>query len=414
MSISCLICTDSTEKTNEIRTAIKKYCTPDLQLDGISSDAVQDAASGFHPHIVVLDLDDPFEGILRFTEKLKALHPAAYYIVFIQFKEFSFAHSMSLERVEFLPKPWRPDSLQESITRTVNLIDMARKDILSTGKLESVVNDNIPVIRQHYLSLLMRSGGSDPDAVRRKFRTLQIDCPGPNYTVVIVDIPEERGKENYEALSFLVLSSMKSMLKTEGYQVYIFFDSEYRINCLIGHESRLQSIGIREVVLRLDEYCLLYMGLQLRFGIGCPVDSVSDVHLSFDDAERDLRERGASLGQNNVRPFQEALDYIDRHLSNPKLDLKQISAFLGFSRTYFSRSFQRYQGKGFSACLREKRISKAKELLADSELTLTEIAQRTGFSSVKYFATVFKSEEGITPVQYRRKQGMSKKDEILR
>ena len=413
MSISCLICTDDPARTKQIQTAVKKYCTPELRLQGTSSDATSETLAEFHPHIVVLDLDDTFDSILHFTERLRDVHPAAYYVVFSQFKEFSFAHAMSLERVEFLPKPWQPDALQESITRIVNLINAARKEIMSTGRLESVVNDNIPVIRQHYLSLLMRSGSSDPELVKRKFKTLQIDCPGPNYTVVVADIPEERGKENYEALSFLVLSSMKSMLKTEGYQVYIFFDSEFRINCLIGHEGRLQSVGIRDVVNRLDEYCLLYMGLKLRFGVGCAVGSVGEVHKSFDEAERDLRENEEMRKQYAFQPFQEALEYIEQHLSDPKLELKELSDVLGFSRSYFSRFFLRCQGEGFSAYLRRRRILRAKELLAEEKLTLAEIAGQTGFATVKYFSTVFKHAEGVTPSQYRRSRRNNERAGLL-
>ena len=409
MSISCLICTDNQQKTESILTAVRKYCTPELLLQGTSADAYLRVGSDFHPQLVVLDLEEPFDSVLFFAEQIRAMHPEAFLIVFVQYKEFSFSQrSMSLERVEFLPKPWRAEALQESITGIVNQIHLFRDNMMSVGRLEFVVNENIPVIRQHYLSLLLRSGGTDPDIVKRKFKTFQIECPGPSYTVVIVDIPEERGKENYEALSFLVLSSMKSMLKTEGYQVYIFFDSEFRINCLIGHKRKLQRMSISEVVSRLDEYCLFYLGLQLRFGIGKSVDSVADVHLSFHAAENDLRERTDAQNQYTRLPFQKALDYIDRHLSEPRLSLEEVSSYLGFSRSYFSRFFRRYQSEGFSAYLQKKRVFAAMEMLSDGNLELSEVAKRSGFSSVKYFSTVFRKVAGETPSEYRQR------DKILR
>ena len=409
MSISCLVCTDDQRKTELIQTAIRKYCTPELLLMGVPAAAFLDSGADLHPQLIVLDLEESFDSVLQFTERVRACHPEAFLVVFVQFKEFSFSHrSMSLERVEFLPKPWRAEALQESITGIVDRIHLFRERMMSSGRLESVINENIPVIRQHYLSLLMRSGGYDPDIVKRKFETFQIDCPGPSYTVVIVDIPEERGSENYEALSFLVLSSMKSMLKTEGYQVYIFFDSEFRINCLIGHERKLQRVSIGEVVHRLDEYCLFYLGLQLRLGIGKSVDSVADVHLSYDAAEQDLSENRKFQNQYTLFPYQKALDYIDLHFSEPRLSLENVSTFLGFSRSYFSRFFRRYQSEGFSAYLQKKRISSAKELLAEGDLSLSEIAERVGFSSVKYFSTVFRKVVGVTPSQFRqREQGGS-------
>ncbi|MBO5567490.1 MAG: helix-turn-helix domain-containing protein [Clostridia bacterium] len=404
MSISCLVCTDDQQKTESIQAAVRKYCSPELLLQGTPAATYLSAASDFHPQLVVLDLEESFDRVLLFAEQIRALHPEVFLIVFVQFKEFSFAHrSMSLERVEFLPKPWRAEALQESVTRIVNQIHLFRDSVMSSGRLESVVNENIPVIRQHFLSLLMRSGGFNPETVIRKFETFQIDCPGPSYTVVIVDIAEERGKENYEALSFLVLSSMKSMLKTEGYQVYIFFDSEFRINSLIGHERKLQHMSISEVVHRLDEYCRFYLGLQLRFGIGVPVDSVADVHLSFDAAELDLQKNASLQNQYTLLPFQKALDYIDQHFSEPRLSLADVSSYLGFSRSYFSRFFRRYQKEGFSDYLQNKRLTYAVELLSEGKMALSEVASQSGFSSVKYFSTVFRKAKNETPSEFRKR-----------
>ena len=411
MRISCLVCTDDQQKTESIQAAVRKYCSPELLLQGTPAATYLSAASDFHPQLVVLDLEESFDRVLLFAEQIRLLHPEGFLIVFVQFKEFSFAHrSMSLERVEFLPKPWTVETLQESVTRIVNQIHLFRDSVLSSARLESVVNENIPVIRQHYLSMLMRSDGFDSETVKRKFVTFQIDCPGPSYTVVIVDIPEERGKENYEALSFLVLSSMKSMLKTEGYQVYIFFDSEFRINCLIGHERKMQHMSIREVVLHLDEYSRFYLGLRLRFGIGASVDSVADVHLSFAAAELDLQETATLQNQYTLSPFQKALEYIDQHFSEPRLSLADVSSYLGFSRSYFSRFFRRYQKEGFSDYLQNKRITYAVELLSERYLTLSEVARRSGFSSVKYFSTVFRKLQHETPLEYRKR---IQKDKIL-
>ena len=404
MGISCLVCTDNREKTKQILTAIRKYCSPELLLQEAPADRYLRNGNDFHPQLVVLDLEEKFDAVLQFAEQVRAMHPEAFLVVFVQYKEFSFGgRSMSLERVEFLPKPWRAETLQEAITRIVNQIHLFRDRMMSAGRLESIANENIPVIRQHYLSLLMRSGGSDPEVVKRKFETFQIDCPGPSYTVVIADVPKEREKENYEALCFLVLSSMKSMLKTEGYQAYIFFDSEFRINCLIGHKRKLQRMSIGEVVNRLEEYCLLHLGLQLRFGVGSSVDSVVDIHCSFDDAERNLRENTDLENQYALLPLQKALEYIELHFTEPKLALEDVSAYLGFSRSYFSRFFHRYQKEGFSAYLQKKRISFAMELLSGRDLTLKEIAERSGFSSTGYFSAVFKKAVGETPSQYRHR-----------
>ena len=403
MSISCLICADSARKMQQIRGAIAKYCTPELVLRELFLADGEEAVPEYQPHIIVMDTDTAFEAMLRQIGMLRRRNPEAYFVVFVRYRVFSFAHeAMSLERVEFLPQPMRAEALQESITRIVEQIRRKKASIMSSGQLESVVNDNIPVIRQHYLSLLMRSGVSDAETVKRKFATLQIDCPGPFYTVVIVDMPAERGKPDYEAVSFLVLSSLRSMLKTEGYQVYIFFDSEYRINCLIGHEKRLQKLSIREIMERLSNYCLLYMEARLYFGIGETVESAAQIHVSFARAESQMRERSRDGGAFGSRSVEAAVRFMEENLSDPTLDLRTVSASLGFSRSYFSRVFRQAQGEGFSAYLQRRRIEQAKQLLHNSDYGVQEVARRCGFSSPKYFATVFKKLEGVGPARYRR------------
>ena len=47
------------------------------------------------------------------------------------------------------------------------------------------------------------------------------------------------------------------------------------------------------------------------------------------------------------------------------------------------------------------RMERAAEMLRQTELSMTEIAERTGFSSSRYFSTTFKKYMGVTPTQYK-------------
>ena len=73
------------------------------------------------------------------------------------------------------------------------------------------------------------------------------------------------------------------------------------------------------------------------------------------------------------------------------------------SRTAYITNFKRVTGLPPATLQRQYRISVAKQLLADTELTQTEIAQRVGFYDTSHFIRVFKSETGITPLEYRKK-----------
>ena len=47
------------------------------------------------------------------------------------------------------------------------------------------------------------------------------------------------------------------------------------------------------------------------------------------------------------------------------------------------------------------RVNRIKELLRETDLTLFDIAERSGFEHVSYMSYLFKRETGITPVSYR-------------
>jgi AraC-like DNA-binding protein len=55
-----------------------------------------------------------------------------------------------------------------------------------------------------------------------------------------------------------------------------------------------------------------------------------------------------------------------------------------------------------------KRLQKAKYLLQEEELTISEIAYKVGFSSLAYFSTVFKSKFSATPSEFREKSSVSR------
>lgn len=83
------------------------------------------------------------------------------------------------------------------------------------------------------------------------------------------------------------------------------------------------------------------------------------------------------------------------------LTLKNTADALGYEYHYFSQIFHKYFSVGFREFLNICRFNKACELMAECNLTLTQIALASGFGCVRSFNRVFKSLSGETPRQYR-------------
>lgn len=91
---------------------------------------------------------------------------------------------------------------------------------------------------------------------------------------------------------------------------------------------------------------------------------------------------------------------LERELSNPELNVDYIGRDLGFSRTAFYRKIKGLMDMSPIDFLRSYRLRKAAEMLQEGSLSLTEIADQTGFSSYSYFSKSFKKHFGVTPKEY--------------
>ncbi len=94
-------------------------------------------------------------------------------------------------------------------------------------------------------------------------------------------------------------------------------------------------------------------------------------------------------------------DYIKNNLTADDLSQGAMAQMAGISKDYFSRIFRSVTGMNYSKWLNTVRMEKAAELLADRDMTLTEIAMNAGFQSISSFNRVFRAEKGMSPGEYR-------------
>ncbi|WP_284141046.1 MULTISPECIES: response regulator [unclassified Virgibacillus] len=83
------------------------------------------------------------------------------------------------------------------------------------------------------------------------------------------------------------------------------------------------------------------------------------------------------------------------------LSLNYLSKTLNLHPNYISQQFSQHTEIRLSDYILDRRMSKAKELLLNTNLKVYDIAHLTGFSNAKHFASVFKKHNEKTPQQYR-------------
>jgi len=84
------------------------------------------------------------------------------------------------------------------------------------------------------------------------------------------------------------------------------------------------------------------------------------------------------------------------------LDLEKAAESMAMSASQFSRSFKRQTGMTFATYKVDRRIRRAKLLLAQTSMSISGVAASTGFARSGYFARVFHTFTGQTPHEWRR------------
>lgn len=97
-------------------------------------------------------------------------------------------------------------------------------------------------------------------------------------------------------------------------------------------------------------------------------------------------------------------DYMMRNIHRA-LTIQEMSGELGMSASSLKRLVQEACRKSPAAYFADLKIEEAKRLLRYSDMNMTEIAGRLGFSSVHYFSRVFKQKCSETPSEYRKDIG---------
>ena len=92
--------------------------------------------------------------------------------------------------------------------------------------------------------------------------------------------------------------------------------------------------------------------------------------------------------------------YIDLHFKEA-LTLDQLAEEAHMNKFYLSHSFKREYGVSPVNYMITRRIEESKYLLAETDLSLSQIAQLLGFSSLSYFSQVFRRTQDVTPMEYR-------------
>lgn len=187
----------------------------------------------------------------------------------------------------------------------------------------------------------------------------------------------------------------------------------------------LGKLGNGDPVRNLKNLVIIFTALCTRAAIrgGLPPEiayTLSDKYISAIEAaltlsevaeinaamQEDFVRRVYQCKQRTISPqIQNCMNYIQAHLTE-NISVPLLAAKMGYSGSHLARLFKRETGMTVSEYAMSLKMEQAKDALRLSGESVQAICHRLGFGSQSYFGAQFKKHIGMTPTEYRKRQGI--------
>lgn len=143
------------------------------------------------------------------------------------------------------------------------------------------------------------------------------------------------------------------------------------------------------------------------------VSSILESEYSLDTVKEECISYGlqcireSCIAPSDTMLCNKVIGYIRQNYADPSLSVSEVAAHFQLHPTYLGSVFKRVQHTSLLQYISEVRIGEARKLLRETNLKISEIAEKTGFSDIYYFSKRFKKISGCSPKEYalKKKEG---------
>lgn len=122
----------------------------------------------------------------------------------------------------------------------------------------------------------------------------------------------------------------------------------------------------------------------------------------YKEAEQVVSPKADTISNADEQFMRKLNELISSNLTNPDLDVQFVASRMAMSRASLYNKLKLLAGISIGDYINKFRMAEAVRLLADKDMSIQEVSEKTGFSHQRYFSTVFKQIYGETPSQFRQ------------
>ncbi len=123
----------------------------------------------------------------------------------------------------------------------------------------------------------------------------------------------------------------------------------------------------------------------------------------YSGAHQEDKIKTIELKSDDEVLMERIMKIVNQNLDNNQLKVEMLAKEVGLSRVQLHRRLKEITGISTSEFIRNLRLKKAAELLAEKKVNISQIAYMVGFSSHTHFCTAFKKAYGVSPTEYMNK-----------
>lgn len=307
------------------------------------------------------------------------------WIVISAYSEFAYAQeAVRLGAKDYLLKPIGKDSLIEKLKEMDEEIAAENK----RSKEVKLLAQNLRFLRE---------------AVTARWAS-NLDLGGIDISPIIGDHPyfhlimlRMDGDADLRLEHFIIDNVLSELIDSAGKGFVASINSKN----LLGLVTLREGEELSKLIEQLRTHLKRYLKIPFQVLHSGHINNIScvpeQIRLMRKMSESKVYDHYASGGEKAV---EVALQYIHTNFA-AELTLEKVASFVFLNPVYFSQLFKQKTGHGFKDYVTQQRLDRAMTLLRESELKISEIAERVGYPDVRHFSQIFRKKTGLTPSECR-------------